>query len=95
MRKNTVWQRLKVAYNLVVYGKGKVRLMTCGKCGGITIVPISLKPYESDYSEDGLHVDLVWIEFTRCLKCGAVCQEIQMWNFAGNPEKLNKNITVN
>ena len=44
--------RLYAAYNLIRYGKGKIRCMSCGKCG-------------------------------------AVCKEIQMWNFEGDVYKVD------
>ena len=71
--------RLYAAYNLIRYGKGKIRCMTCGKCGSIIIKSISKKPAEIE-----------WIDEThQCRKCGAVCKEIQMWNFEGDVYKVD------
>ena len=94
MRKNTLWQRIKIACNFVIYGKGLVRIMTCGKCGKQTIVSITQKSFESTYIKGDKHIDLYWSDFNQCLKCGAVCKEVQMWNFEGKAEKIDNNITV-
>ena len=48
--------RLYAAYNLIRYGKGKIRCMTCGKCGSIIIKSISKKPAEIEWIE----VPKVW-----------------------------------
>lgn len=93
MRVNTLLQRIEIAFNFIIYGKGKARVMSCGKCNSIAIVPITKKPFESSYIENGKVIDVYWSEFNKCLKCGAVCKEVQMWNFAGDPAKLDDNIT--
>lgn len=90
MRASDLLQRIHVAYNFIRYGRGKCRIMTCGKCGSICIVPISEHPGESSYIDDEKHIDLVWGEVVQCMKCGAVCHEVQMWNFEGDPTKLDK-----
>lgn len=90
MRKNNLFQRIFVAYNFIRYGRGKCRIMTCGKCKSICIVPISEHPGETSYIDEDKQIDLVWGEIVQCMKCGAVCHEIQLWNFEGDPTKLSK-----
>lgn len=92
MRENTILNRIKIALNFIIYGKGLVRIMTCGKCGKQTIVSITEKPFETQYIQDDKHIDMYWVDFNKCLKCGAVCKEIQMWNFEGDPTKIDDNI---
>lgn len=94
MRDNKILQRIKVAYRFVRYGKGNVRIMTCGKCGSMLVKGISENSIEDTYIRDGVHVDLLWSEYSQCIKCGAVCKEIQMWNFEGNPQKIDKDLIV-
>lgn len=90
MRKDRLLQRIGIAYRFVRYGFGKCRIMTCGKCGSALIVPISDRPIRDSRIEEDRHIDLIWSEVNQCTKCGAICQEIQLWNFDGNPTKLNK-----
>lgn len=94
MRKNGLFQRISVAYNLIRYGRGKCRIMTCGKCGSICITPISERPGETSCIDEERHIDLSWGEVVQCMKCGAVCYEVQFWNFEGNPTKIDKGFTV-
>lgn len=94
MRRNSLWDRIKVSYNLIRYGRGKIRVMTCEKCGSIYIQPISERPVEERYIKDSKHIDVVWSEFDQCMKCGAVCEEIQFWNFEGDPLKIDNNLIV-
>lgn len=94
MRASGFLQRISVAYNLVRYGRGKCRIMTCGKCKSICIVPITVHPEESSLIDEEKHIDLVWSEAVQCLKCGAVCHEIQCWNFDGDITKVNKGFIV-
>lgn len=94
MRENKLFQRISVAYNFVRYGKGKCRIMTCGKCGSALIVPISEHPGESSCINGDRHIDLIWGEVVQCMKCGAVCHEIQCWNFEGDPTKIDKGFVV-
>ena len=77
MRTSELIQRIKVSYNFIRYGKGNVRLMTCGKCGGVFIHPISESPQEGEIITDQRHIDRYWVEFHQCMKCGAVCEETQ------------------
>ena len=83
MRDNKLFDRVKIAYRFIRYGKGCARIMECGKCGSVIIVPISEEP-----------LDQVWSEYVQCCKCGAVCKEIQLWNFAGDPLGIDKDLTV-
>lgn len=94
MKTASLWDRVKIAYRFVRYGKGNVRIMTCGKCGNAIISPISEHPSESEYIREGKHIDLVWSEFSQCRNCGAVCQEIELWNFEGNPAKIDNSIMI-
>lgn len=48
MRTSELMQRIIVSYNFIRYGKGNVRLMTCGKCGSVFIHPISESPQEGE-----------------------------------------------
>lgn len=94
MRDNKLFDRIKIAYRFIRYGKGCTRIMKCGKCGSVIIVPISEKPLEDKLINDKMHVDQVWSEYVQCCKCGAVCKEIQLWNFAGDPLGIDKDLTV-
>lgn len=94
MRTSKLIQRIIVSYNFIRYGKGNVRLMTCGKCGSVFIHPISESPQEGEIITDQRHIDRYWVEFNQCMKCGAVCEETQLWNFDGDAKKINPNIKV-
>lgn len=94
MRESKLLQRISVAYNLIRYGSGKCRIMTCGKCGSICILPISEHPSEQKHIDEERHIDSVWSEVIQCMKCGAVCQEIQLWNFEGDVNKIDKGFVV-
>lgn len=86
--------RIWAAYNLIRYGKGKLRCMTCGKCGSIVIQSISDTPVEGKIEDVGKRIDMAWVDMVRCSKCGAICEEIQLWNFEGDPKKVDASITV-
>ena len=58
MRTSELIQRIKVSYNFIRYGKGNVRLMTCGKCGGVFIHPISESPQEGEIITDIVNIGL-------------------------------------
>lgn len=94
MRENGIFQRISVAYNFIRYGRGKCRIMTCSKCKSICIVPITEHLKESSLIDEEKHIDLIWSEAVQCMKCGAVCYEIQCWNFEGDITKINKGFTV-
>lgn len=91
-RKNTLFQRIRAAATFVVCGRGKVRIMNCEKCGGMVILPITAAPNKSSYITDTKHIDATYSEFVQCARCGAVCEEIQLWNFSGDPKKINPDI---
>lgn len=63
MRTSKLIKRIIVSYNFIRYGKGNVRLMTCGKCGSIFIHPISESPQEGEIITDQRHIDRYWVEF--------------------------------
>ena len=94
MRKSNIFQRFHVAVNFLRYGKGNCRLMTCGKCGSVFIHPISEHPAEGQLINNEKHIDIFWSEVDQCCKCGAVCQEIQLWNFEGDVLKINKDFII-
>lgn len=94
MRRSNLWDRIKISYNLIRYGRGNIRVMTCGKCGSIFIRPISEHPAEEEYIHGDKHIDSVWSEFNQCMKCGAICKEIQLWNFEGDPLKIDSTLVV-
>ena len=75
MRKNRLIERLAVAYKFVRFGRGMCRIMTCGQCGSVYIRPISEHPMESSHTDENRHIDLIWSELSKCMKCGAVCHE--------------------
>ena len=64
--------------------------MTCGQCGSVYIRPISEHPMESSHADGERRIDLIWSELSQCVKCGAVCHEIQCWNFDGDPTKIDE-----
>lgn len=94
MRSSTLWNRLKTACQFVIYGKSNAQLMTCGKCNRICITTISSKPLVSDHITESKHIDLYWAQFVQCRHCGAVCEEVQLWNYAGDVLQIDDNITV-
>lgn len=94
MRENKFLQRIRVAYNFVRYGKGKCRIMTCEKCGSVFIRPISEQAEEGQLIDDKRQIDVYWSEVDQCMKCGAVCQEIQLWNFEGDAKKIDDGFVV-
>lgn len=94
MRDNKLFDRMKIAYRFIRYGKGCSRIMVCEQCGSVIIVPISEEPLKYKLINDKTHVDQVWSEYVQCCKCGAVCKEIQLWNFAGDPLGIDKDLTV-
>lgn len=94
MRDNKLFDRAKIAYEFIRYGKGCSHTMIREQCGGAIIVPISEEPLKYKLINDKTHVDQVWSEYVQCCKYGAVCKEIQLWNFAGDPLGIDKNLTV-
>lgn len=92
MRKNNWLKRLELAIKFVRYGSGKCRIMSCGKCGSIAIRSITKKPIETQCINDKRHIDMVFADFNECLHCGAVCYEVQQWNFEGDVEKIGTGV---
>lgn len=88
MRDVTFVSRLRTAYCYIRYGKNAC-VMTCGRCGKTFIKSITKHPVETTVINDFHHIDLLWSDVCQCLNCGAVCQEIQAWNFEGEPTKIN------
>jgi hypothetical protein len=93
MSKSGLIERIRCAINFVIYGKGKCRIMTCGKCGKILIYPIS-DEITTKIMDDKRHIDLLWSQVDKCKICGAVCEEIQLWNFEGDPLKIDPTLEV-
>lgn len=85
-------ERIKIAYNFIRYGRGKVRMMTCEKCGGMIIQSISDHPVTGQWITNTRHVDQMWVDIYRCSLCGAVCQDIQLWNYAGNVHGVDPSV---
>lgn len=94
LRTSDFIQRLGIAYRFLRYGRGKCRIMACSNCGSVFIKPISEKPAEMSFSDQDRYIDLIWSEIDQCMNCGAVCQELQLWNYDGDPCKINKDITI-
>lgn len=92
MRTSNLIARMKIAYSFLRHGKGICRIMTCEKCGAISIIPISKKPGKTEIKDEQHQIDCAYTEIVQCLRCGAVCEEIQLWNFDGNPEKIDKGL---
>jgi len=82
-------QRIAIAYRYIRYGKNIGMVMACGKCGGTYIRRISDKPQETRWIDENHHIDLIWTDLSRCMHCGAVCWDIQGWNFEGDPGKIS------
>lgn len=94
MRSSTLWDRLKTACQFVIYGRSNTQFMNCGKCGRISISSVSAKPLVTNHITEDKHIDLYWAQFVQCRHCGAVCEEIQLWNYAGDVGKIEDNVTV-
>lgn len=88
-------ERIKIAYNFIRYGRGKVRIMTCEKCGGMIIQSISDHPVTGQWINETRHVDQMWVDIYRCSLCGAVCQDIQLWNYKGDIQAVDPSIIKN
>lgn len=88
MRKSNFITRLNTAIAFVIHGKSKCRMMSCGKCGSTIITSITKEPVETKIIDDKHHIDVLWADVDKCLKCGAVCYETQYWNFDGNVKAL-------
>lgn len=87
MRKNNFLKRFKVGIDLA-FKKKNARLMTCSNCDSTDIMPIS-NSLEEPFSTKEVKADMMYIQFSKCRKCGAVCKEIQLWNHLGNVGELD------
>ncbi len=74
--------RLKIALWFVFKSNLNMQTMDCGKCGGVNIEPVE----ETERDETGLHQEVDDMIIRRryrhaykCLDCGAVCAETQLW----------------
>ena len=56
MRTNDLKSRIRAAYNIVRYGRGHFRMMTCGKCGSIIIHRISENEVNTKFIKDGYQI---------------------------------------
>jgi hypothetical protein len=90
MRKSSFFKRLKVGI-VLIFKKKNARIMTCGKCGGTNIIPIS-NSLEQPFASDNIKADLMYLQFSKCNDCGAVCKELQLWSFEGKAEDLDPKI---
>lgn len=84
--------KIKLVYNFVFKNKN-IRIMTCGSCGNTNIVPIS-NSMEEPYVTNNINADILFIQFSKCNNCGAVCKELQLWNKNGNVKELDKNVII-
>lgn len=87
MRKNNFLTKLKIASRYLLDSKHSSMVMTCENCGGALIIPIS-KGTAKPWIDNVIHADMTWTQFVQCEKCGAVCREVQLWNYAGDYTKL-------
>lgn len=81
MRENKLLQRIKIAVRFILYGKSGVRIMTCGNCGSINILPVENTAIDEEIEPDlaEAYVKRKWREVNVCQKCGAVVVERQYW----------------
>lgn len=72
-RKRGFKVRLKVAWNIVIGKLGKpMQIMVCEYCGSEKIKALG-------EWEDKKENVIQWGSLCKCQKCGAVCNEKQMW----------------
>ena len=91
MRKNTNFiKRIKVGCNFILKKKN-ARVMTCGNCGTTDLISIS-NALEEPFESKNIKADLLYVQFSKCRNCGAVCKEIQLWNNSGNVKELDDKI---
>lgn len=84
--KSGLTKRVKAGIALIFF-KRNARIMVCGHCGSTFIVPIS-NSIEEPYSDDKRKIDQYYAQYSLCKSCGAVCYEIQTWNYSGNIDEL-------
>lgn len=66
--------RLRVAWHLAINDMDyDIRSMDCGYCGSMNIEEIE-NPIENT-----THENYEWSDKVRCKKCGAICEEKQIW----------------
>lgn len=85
------FKRVKIAIGFIVKRKN-ARIMTCGNCKGTDLIPIS-NAFEDTLTTEKIKADLLFIQFSKCRKCGAVCKEMQLWNHSGNVKELEEKLT--
>jgi len=61
MRTNDLKSRIRAAYNIVRYGRGHFRMMTCGKCGSIIIHRISENEVNTNFIKNALK-SIIWMK---------------------------------
>jgi hypothetical protein len=92
MRENNFSRRLKAGMSLI-FKKKNAMIMVCEQCGGTNIVPIS-NALQIPFTVKDVKSDIAYLQFSKCSKCGAVCKELQLWNFGGKAEELEPKIKV-
>jgi CO dehydrogenase/acetyl-CoA synthase alpha subunit len=80
--KSAFIKRFMIGMNLA-FRKKNARIMTCGNCNSTDLIPIS-NALEEPFSTENIKADLMYVQFTKCRKCGAVCKELQLWSNSGN-----------
>lgn len=91
--KTSLLKRVKIGIGFVIKKKN-ARVMNCGNCGGTDLISIS-NALEQPFIGEDIKADLLYIQFSKCRKCGAVCKEIQLWSNSGRVEVLDNKIKVN
>ena len=73
-------EKMKLAMYILVHGTNShMRVMTCAKCGCVNIQEIPGSTLEGT-SKD-MDIDYYFEQHDKCLKCGAECREVQIWNY--------------
>jgi ribosomal protein S27AE len=78
---------------LFIVKKQNARIMTCGKCGSTNIIPIS-NSINKPFNNNNIKADSMYVQFSICKKCGAVCKEFQLWNYSGNIRELDSTVNI-
>lgn len=81
MRKNNFIKRLQIAIGFLINGRGGVRIMTCGNCGSINILPVVDTATDKEISTElqKKNCKRIWAEVNICNNCGALVAEKQYW----------------